>query len=726
MTLKLSRRTFLKSGSAATLAVLTVGFKSGQTLAAMGDGPVEFTPFVRIDADGTITAIIKHFECGQGTTTGLATLIAEELNHPLDRVEVEFAPADAGRYANLMFGPVQGTGGSTAMANSYMQYRTAGAAAREMLTSAAAEAWGVDPESVTLMQGDLISGSNRASIGQFVAAASERPVPAAPRLKDPSDFAVIGNPGTRRRDSLPKIDGSAQYAMDVHLDNQIVAVIKRSPRFGGTLVSLDDSAASDVAGFIGATPLPTGAGAVVYARNTWAAFQSRDALNAEWDFSAADNRSTDQIRADLLAMVNTDSEFNAKGTPGDAESGLDRADRIIEQEFYLPFLAHAPMEPLTCTVAPTATGVILHDGCQSPTGAQSALAAVLQIPLENVEVKTLYAGGTFGRRSSPTADYHVEAAFAFALNGGQQPVKLVWSREDDVMGGYYRPAVAHRVRVGLDRDGRILGWDHRIAGKPIFKGSAFDSFLVHNGVDSTSVEGVRDTLYDIPGQYVGLTDDPTPITVNWWRSVGHSHTAYVMESMMDIVASAAGEDPLAYRLSYLAGGTADQNRLTGVLRLAAEKAGWNTSVPTGRSRGLAAHKSFGTYVAEVVEISGDADSGITIEKVTSAVDCGTPVNPDVIVAQMQSSIGYGLGHVMRSEITFTDGEVDQSNFHDYETLRISDIRAIETHIVPSTEAPTGIGEPGTPPAGPALANAIAVNGPRVTDLPMTASGIFFV
>jgi len=726
MTQKISRRTFLQSTSAATAAVLAVGFKSGRTLAAMQVGPAEFTPFVRIGDDGTITAVIKHFECGQGTTTGLATLIAEELNHPLDRVDIEFAPADASRYGNLLFGGFQGTGGSSAMANSYMQYRTAGAAAREMLTAAAAEEWGVDPGSVTLMEGHLVSGSNRAPIGDFVAAAAGRAVPSAPRLNDPSSFSIIGNPDTRRRDSRPKIDGSAQYAMDVHLENQIVAVLMRSPRFGGKLVSLDDSAAGDVPGFVRTAPLPTGTGAVVYAQNTWSAFQSRDALSAEWDFSEADNRSSDQIRADLSAMVNTHSEFDAKGTTADAASGLDAADQVIEQDFYLPCLAHAPMEPLTCTIAPTATGVILHDGCQSPSGAQAALAAVLQIPQENVEVRTLYAGGTFGRRSSPAADYHVEAALAFALNGAQQPVKLVWSREDDITGGYYRPAVAHKVRVGLDKNGRILGWDHRIAGKPIFKGSALDAALVRNGVDSTSVEGVRDTVYDIPGQYVGLTDDPTPITVNWWRSVGHSHTAYVMESMMDILAAAAGEDPLAYRLSYLAGGRPDQNRLAGVLRLAADKAGWNAPPPAGRSRGLAAHKSFGSYVAEVVEIAGDAESGLTIERVTSAVDCGTPVNPDVIAAQMQSAIGYGLGHVMRSEVTFTDGEVNQSNFHDYETLRISDIKAIETHIVPSTEAPTGIGEPGTPPAGPALANAIAVRGPRITELPMTASGIPFV
>ncbi len=724
MSMQLTRRGFLKSASALAGSALVVGYGRGAALGAPS-GPGEFTPFVRIAGDGTVTALIKHFECGQGTATGLATLIAEELNLALDQVEIEFAPADARSYGNLLFGGVQGTGGSTAMANSYMQYRTAGAAAREMLIAAAAEAWGADPASVTLAGGQLNAGANRAPMGDFVTAASARDVPTAPRLKDPSEFTVIGNPDTRRRDNGPKTDGTAQYAMDLHLDGQIVAVVLRSPRFGGTLISFDDSAVHEVPGFIRAAAMPTGTGVVVYAQNTWAAFQSRDALSAEWDFSQADNRSSDQIKADLLSAVNGDAEFDAKGTPDETATALDAAARVIEREFFFPYLAHATMEPLTCTIAPTETGVMLYDGCQMPTGAQMALSAVLQIPQENVEVTTLYAGGTFGRRSTQTADYHVEAALAFALNGGQQPVKLVWSREDDIRGGYYRPAVAHKVRVGLDENGRIVGWDHRVAGKPIFKGGPWDAFLVQNGVDSTSVEGVRDTLYDIPAQYVGLTDDRSPITVNWWRSVGHSHTAYVMETMMDLAAVAAGQDPVEYRLSYLSGGTPDQVRIAGVLRLAAERADWNGPLPDGHSRGVAVHKSFGTFVAEVVDISGDVDNGIVIEKVTCAVDCGVPVNPDVITAQMESGIGYGIGHVMRNEISFADGEVDQFNFPDYEPLRIGDIRAIETYIVPSTEPPSGVGEPSTPPSGAALANAIAVAGPRVTHLPMATNGVSF-
>jgi len=719
------RRTFLKSTSAVMGASLVLGF-DGQELRADANAASAFTPFVRIDADGRVTAIIKHFECGQGTATGLATLIAEELNLPLESVDVEFAPADAAQYGNSLFGGVQGTGGSTAMANSYMQYRTAGAAARDMLLEAAAEAWQVSASELMLSNGEIRSGDKSEPMHRFVAAAAARAVPEQPVLKDPSEFAVIGNPNTNRRDNAPKITGTATYAMDVHLDNQIVAVVLRSPLFGGKLVTFDDSAATEVSGYIRSAAIPTGAGVIVYGKNTWAALTARDALTAEWDFLEADTRSSVQIKKDLLTVVNSDAEFDARGSAAETETALEGAAQIIEKDFFFPYLAHATMEPLTCTIAPTDTGVMLYDGCQMPSGAQAALAAVLQIPPQNVEVKTVYAGGTFGRRSTQTADYHVEAALAFALNGGQQPVKLVWSREDDIKGGYYRPAFAHKVRVGLDDNGRIVGWDHRIAGKPIFKGGPWDAVMVRNGTDNSSVEGVRDTIYALPNQYVGLTDDKSPITVNWWRSVGHSHTAFVMETMMDLAASAAGQDPVDYRLTYLTGGADDQGRMVGVLRLVADKSGWTQPVAEGHSRGVALHKSFGTYVAEVVEISGNANDGITVEKVTCAVDCGVPVNPDVITAQMEGGIGYGIGHVMRNEITFSDGRVDQENFPDYEPLRISDIRVIETHIIPSTAAPSGVGEPSTPPSGPALANAIAVKGPRVTHLPLGSNGVNFV
>ncbi len=728
MTMHTSRRGFLK-GAAATAAtaatVFTIGVNPQGALAAAADGG-NFTPFVKIAPDGQVIAILKHFEMGEGTTTGLTTLIAEELGINLDDVDIEFAPSDNTRYKNLAFG-MQGTGGSTAIFNSFQQYRQAGAAAREMLIGAAAAAWNVKASDLTLDNGLITGAGNSAPLGEFAAAAAKRPVPENLRLKDPSEFKLIGNPDTSRRDNVPKTTGTAQFAMDVHLDGQIVAVIKRSPRFGGTVKSVDAGAASKIAGFVNAVAMPTKTGVLVYAKNTWAAFQAREAIKVEWDFSKAENRSSEEIKATLLAAVDTDPEYNAKEGADLAatRTALDGAAKVIEQEFYLPYLAHAPMEPLTCTIEPTADGVVLHDGCQFPAGAHPALAAVLKLPPEKIRINTLYAGGSFGRRATMTADYHVEAAIAFAMSGGKRPVKLVWSREDDLSGGYYRPAYAHKVRVGLDARGRIVAWDHRIAGQSIFTGTAFAAAVVKNGIDRTSIEGVYDSLYDIPGQFVGLTNLQTPITPNWWRSVGHSQTAFVMESMMDMVAEAAGRDPLAYRLEYLNHGGKDQQRLAGVLKLAAEKAGWGTPPAKGRSRGIAVHKSFRSYVAQVVEISRNADGAVKIENVVCAVDCGIAVNPDIVKAQMEGGIGYGIGHAMRDEITFENGEVVQQNFPDYEPLRIGDIAAIETHIVPSAEAPTGVGEPGLPPSAPALANAIAVGGPRVTMLPMNKHGIAF-
>ncbi|UWQ56340.1 xanthine dehydrogenase family protein molybdopterin-binding subunit [Leisingera caerulea] len=724
MTLTTSRRGFLTSAAAAA-AVLYVGVRPNGALAA-GSAPAQLNPFVKIGADGTVTAIVKHFEKGQGPATGLTTLIAEELGVSMEDIRYEFAPSDAARYANLAFGQMQGTGGSTAMANSFMQYRQAGAAAREMLIKAAAEAWGADAAELTLEDGILKGAGHEAPLAEFVAAAAQMEAPAEPRLKDPSEFRLIGNPQVKRKDSLPKTNGTAKFAMDLHLPDQMVAVIIRSPRMGGLASGFDDAGAKEIKGYIRAAVLPNQAGVAVYAEDTWAAFQARDAITVDWDFSNAEHRSSDQIREELLAAVNAEPEYNVTGADHAATTEqIEGAAKVVEQTFYFPLLAHAPMEPLTCTIEADADGgVTLHDGCQFPSGPHMAMAQIFQLPMDKVRINTMFAGGSFGRRATPTADYQVEAALAFALTDRSRPVKLVWSREDDITGGYYRPAVAHRVRVGLDAEGNITGWDHRIAAQSILKGTAFESMMVHGGVDHSSVEGAADTPYRIPGQFTGLSDVAKATPVLWWRSVGHTHTAYVMEVMLDEAARAAGRDPVAFRLALLEGGGADQQRLAGVLKLAADKGGWG-SAPEGRSQGIAVHKSFGSYVAELVEISGTADDGVKIEKVTCAVDCGIAVNPDVVKAQMEGGIGYGLGHAMRNEITLTEGVVDQFNFPDYEPLRIGDIGAIEVHIVPSAEMPTGVGEPGTPPAAPALANAIAANGPRVTELPMILNGVSF-
>lgn len=719
MTIHTSRRGFLK-GAATASAVLVLGIGLDGVLAA-GPADAQINPFVRIAADGRVTAIIKHFEKGQGPATGLSTLIAEELGVRMDQVDYEFAPSNPQLYANLAFGQFQGTGGSTAMANSFMQYRTAGAAAREMLINAAANAWNVGPETLEIVDGQITGSGQSASIGEFVAAASELAAPEQPVLKTPDQWRLIGNPDVRRLDSRIKGNGQAMFAMDVFLPNQMVVMLARPPQTGGLVAGFDDTDAKSVKGFIRAAMLPNKAAVAVYAENTWAAMQAREMLTVEWDLSSAETRDSAQIKEEILAALAEDEEFNVlKNDPAPIET----AAKVVENTFYFPLLAHAPMEPLNCTIeANDDGGVTLHDGAQFPTGPHMALAQILQLPMEKVRINTMLAGGSFGRRATPTADYQVEAALAFVITDRTRPVKLVWSREDDVRGGYYRPAFGHKVKVGLSEDGEIVAWDHRIAGQSIMKGTAFESFSVHDGVDHSSVEGVSDTPYTIPGFHVGLTDTKKATSTLWWRSVGHTHTAYAMEVMMDLAAQAAGRDPVEFRLAYL-GDSKDATRKAAVLRKAAEMANWG-SAPDGHSQGIAVHKSFGSYVAEVVEISGDIASGVKIEKVTCAVDCGIAVNPDVIKAQIEGGVGYGIGHAMRDEITLTGGEVDQSNFPDYEPLRIGDIGAIETHIIASAEPPTGIGEPGTPPSAPALANAIAQTGQVVAVLPMINDGVEF-
>lgn len=724
MTLSTSRRGFLKA-AAASGAVLVLGVRPDGALAA-SNSPSMLNPFVKIGTDGSVTAIVKHFEKGQGPATGLSTLIAEELGLRMDQIDYEFAPSNPEVYNNTLFGPVQGTGGSTAMANSYLQYRQAGAAARAMLIEAAAQTWGVEASALKIEDGVISGAGNTAPLGDFVEIAATLEAPAEPRLKDPSEFRLIGNPDVRRLDSAIKGDGRAQYAIDVFLPNQMVAMIKRPEQRGALATGLDDSGAQEVKGYIRAAILPNQAGVAVYAENTWAAMQARDAIAVEWDMSAAETRSSDAIEAEIRAALDAEPTYNVNKTDAAAtQAALDGAAQVVEQTFYFPLLAHAPMEPLNCTIEATEDGgILLHDGCQFPTGPHMAMAEIFQLPMEKIQIKTMLAGGSFGRRATPTADYQVEAALAFVMTDRTRPVKLVWSREDDLRSGYYRPAFGHKVRVGLDAAGDIVGWDHRIAGQPIMKGTSFESFSVHDGVDHTSVEGAADSPYQIPAAHFGLTDTEKATSTLWWRAVGHTHTAYVMEVMMDMAASAVGQDPVTYRLKYLEGDL-DQQRMAGVLKLATEQAGWGNA-PAGRSQGVAVHKSFGSYVAEVVEISGTAEDGVRIEKVTCAVDCGVAVNPDVIKAQMEGGIGYGIGHVMRDQITLTDGAVDQYNFPDYEPLRIGDIARIDVHIVASAEAPTGVGEPGTPPAAPALANAIAASSDvRVSSLPMAENGVSF-
>ena len=550
----------------------------------------------------------------------------------------------------------------------------------------------------------------------MAASAAQLPVPQSPALKDPKDFRLIGSRTVHRLDTPDKIIGKTIYAMDVKRPNMVYAMLARAPKFGGTVKSVDLSAAKATAGVVDVVQVPMGV--AVLGTTTWAAKQGRDALKIEWDYGKAETRSSAAILADYKDRA------RQPGLPalmkGDTEAALATADKVIEAEFEFPYLAHAPMEPLNCVVELSAGGCEIWAGSQFQTVEQGAAAAILGIKPEQVKINTLYAGGSFGRRATPSADYVVEAVSIAKAAGGQRPVHLVWTREDDIRGGYYRPMVYHKVRAGLDKNGKIVAWDHHIVAQQLMEGTAFEAFAVRAGVDVTTAEGIPDMPYPIPNMAIAVHPMHAPVPVLWWRSVGHTHTAQVVEVMIDDLAHAAGKDPVEFRLALLG----DHPRHAAVLKLAAEQAGWGQGLPKGRGLGIAVHESFNTFVAQVADVSTDLDGGFKVEKVVCAVDCGIAINPDVIVAQMEGGIGYALGTALRDKITLTDGEVDQSNFNDYEPLRIGDMPKIEVHIVNSGAPPTGVGEPGVPALAPAISNAIfAATGRRLRSLPFADTSL---
>jgi isoquinoline 1-oxidoreductase subunit beta len=711
----LSRRRFITTASLTASGALVVGCSPAQLMsigASQSDfGP--FGPFIRIDPDSMVTVVSKHIEFGQGSHAGLAAMVAEELDADWSCVRVEQAPANAKVYANLGMG-VQGTGGSSAIANSWMQLRTAGAAARAMFVEAAARRWNVPASQITVVNCVVSHPSGKqARFGELVADAAKVTPPAKPVLKNQKDFTLIGTERVRRKDAGLKSTGKAQYTQDVHLPDQLTAMVAHAPQFGARVKSFDASAAKATPGVVDVFEIPSGV--AVVATNTWAARKGRDALKVDWDNSKAETRSSSAILAAYhdLAAGRAQPPKGAKWTAFETKGSMAPAGgKVVETAFDFPFLAHAPMEPMNCVAQIGKGPPKLTFGSQIPTVDQMNTAMIVGALPGSVQIETLYAGGSFGRRANFKSDYVSECVHIAKHVGGGRPVKLVWTREDDMTGGYYRPMAHHTVRVELGPDGLPRTWRQRVVTQSLMKGSPMGG---GPNSDPSAVEGVKGSPYldatpNVDGQVV-LYD--TVIPVLWWRSVGATHTAFVMEHTVDQLARAAGQDPIAYRRALYKKAGADDH--LAALELAAEKAG-PTPTP-GWTRGVAVHESFGTVVAQIAEVK--LENGVPrVGRVVTAVDCGTAISPDQIAAQMEGGTCFGLSAALYGQVTMTNGVVDQKNFDTYRVLRMNEAPTVETYIVPSTDKPTGVGEPGTPVIGPAVANALlAITGKPTTKLP---------
>src|SRR5882762_3978436 len=709
----LSRRAILKGGAGLALGICIAhgGKAFAQTPPAPASVNIAPNTFLVIKPDNTVTVLCKHIEFGQGPFTGMATLVAEELDAVWAQMRAEHAPSNPVLYKNLIFG-VQGTGGSSAIANSYEQMRKVGAAARAMLVSAAAAEWNVPAAEITVDKGVIRHSSGKEGrFGAFAEKAMQQPVPADPKLKDPSSFKLIGREGAvKRLDSAIKSNGSAEFTLDIKDPDTLTALVARSPRFGGTVASFDASAALAVPGVVDVKRVPTGV--AVYAKGFWPAKTGRDRLKITWDDSKAESRGTAQLLTEFRTLSKTPGKTVKQ--EGDVDAAIARGGSLIEAEYVFPYLAHAPMEPLNAFMkwdGPTASA---RFGSQFPTPDHAAIAKVLGLGIDKVHLQTILAGGSFGRRAQQTVHVALELAEVVKAAGPGKPIKLVWTREDDMRGGYYRPFSIHRMR-GVVRDGKIEAWSDTIVGQSIMKGSPFEAMTFKDGLDSTAYEGAHDIPYEVANFKCDLHQVDVGIPVLWWRSVGHTHTGYAVEAFVDELLQAAGQDPVEGRLAMMG----KSPRHAGVLKAVADLADWKgAKMESGRARGVAVVESFDTYVAQIAEVSM-GEEGPIVHKVWCAVDCGVAVNPDIIRAQMEGGIGFGLGHILYAQQTLDEGRPVAGNFDAYRSLRINEMPQVEVAIVRSTEKPTGVGEPGVPPIGPAVANAMAKLGlKRPAQLPI--------
>jgi len=689
-----SRRDFLRTGALAggglVLGLHIPGLRPLAALAGQESSIRALNAFVRIGADDIVTVIANHSEMGQGAYTSIAMVIAEELEADWSKVRVESAPVDP-VYNHTVFG-IQMTGGSTSTWSEWDRLRKAGASARAMLVEAAAETWGVESASCRTENGRVICGDRSETYGKLALAASKREPPKEVALKDPKKFKLIGTP-VKRLDSPDKTNGKAIFGIDVRVGGMLVAVVARSPVFGGKLKGFNAEKAKAVPGVRHVVDI--GTGVAVVADGFWPALKGREALSVEWDEGALATLDTEAQAREYEELAEKQGAV-AKKVGDVAADG--RASKKVYSTYDLPYLAHAPMEPLNCTADVRADSCEVWVGTQFQTGDHAAAAQESGLKPEQVKLHTTLLGGGFGRRA--VIDSHFVREAVRASKAVKAPVKVIWTREDDTKG---------------DDSGRVVSWQHRIVCQSFIAGTPFEKFIIKDGVDKTSVEGADELPYDIPNQLIDWHMAPGGVPTLWWRSVGHSHTAFAVESFMDFLAHEAGKDPLEFRRAHMA----KHPRVLKVLETAAEKAGWGKPLTKGRGRGLAVHESFGSIIAHVAEVSISEHGRVRVHKVVCAIDCGPVVNPDSVKAQMEGGIVFGLTAALFGEITFEKGRVQQGNFHDYPMLRMHEMPEVEVHIIPSTEKMGGVGEPGVPPVAPALANAIfAATGKRIRRLPI--------
>jgi isoquinoline 1-oxidoreductase beta subunit len=713
---KLERRDFLKISVAASGGLL-IGFQfprisalaSAPSSSALGASTNSFMPnaFVRIGTDERVTVIVNHSEMGQGVYTSLPMLLADELDADWTKVGFEPAPVDP-KYNHPAFG-MQMTGGSSSVYSGLQQFREAGAAARAMLIAAAAQQWSVPASDCRTESGAVLHGSRKLSYGQLAGTAAKLTPPEHVQLKDPKDFKLIGKP-IKRLDTPEKLNGGAVFGIDVKLPGMVTAVIARPPIFGAKMKSFDDARARSMPGVKKIVAIP--AGVAVIADTFWQAKTAREALRVEWDEGAMQNFNTSEM------MHQFRERAKAPGTSvrKDGDVATASVAKKIEAVYEVPYLSHLMMEPLNCVVDLRADSCEVWTGSQFQTIDRANAAKVAGLPPEKVQLHTTFLGGGFGRRANPQSDFVVEAVYV--AKAARVPVKVIWTREDDMQGGWYRPAFLHAIEGGVDANGNAVSWRSRLVGQSIMAGTPFAAAMMKGkAYDPASVEGVDDLPYEIPNLTVESHQAEIGVPVQWLRSVGHSHTAFATECFVDELAGLAQKDPYQFRRALLQ----KHPRHLGVLDLAAQKAGWGKPLPKGMGRGIAVHFAFESYSAHVAEVSVE-DGNVRVHRMVCAIDCGQYVNPGIIAAQTEGGAIFGASAALFQELTFDKGRLQQTNFNSFPVMRMNECPSIETHIVDNHEKSGGIGEPGVPCAAPAIANAVfAATGKRIRKLPIRMS-----